>query len=189
MLSLHLPHTPPLTLLKSNHKKPTNHLFLHFNPNLSSSSTTKFNNKLPFVAASAASTASQVAEEAVGLPPGLRREAMPLHVAVIMDGNVRWAKQRGLPGGAGHEAGVRSLRQMVELCLKWGIKVLTVFAFSYDNWVRPQVSYFLSSLLFFFFSSFFFLIFDKKNCYELSSHKIPIQKPIISQTPPILLPF
>ncbi|XP_010685566.2 dehydrodolichyl diphosphate synthase 2 [Beta vulgaris subsp. vulgaris] len=147
MLSLHLPHTPPLTLLKSNHKKPTNHLFLHFNPNLSSSSTTKFNNKLPFVAASAASTASQVAEEAVGLPPGLRREAMPLHVAVIMDGNVRWAKQRGLPGGAGHEAGVRSLRQMVELCLKWGIKVLTVFAFSYDNWVRPQVEVdFLMSL-------------------------------------------
>lgn len=72
---------------------------------------------------------------------------MPLHVAVIMDGNVRWAQQRGLPGSAGHEAGVRSLREMVELCGKWGIKVLTVFAFSYDNWVRPRVEVdFLMSL-------------------------------------------
>lgn len=81
------------------------------------------------------------------LPTGLQREAMPLHVAVIMDGNVRWAQQRGLPGGAGHEAGVRSLRGMVDLCGKWGIKVLTVFAFSYDNWVRPRVEVdFLMSL-------------------------------------------
>lgn len=56
-----------------------------------------------------------------------------------MDGNVRWARQRGLPSSAGHEAGVRSLRELVELCCRWGVEVLTVFAFSYDNWVRPQV--------------------------------------------------
>ncbi|KAK4855126.1 hypothetical protein QYF36_004286 [Acer negundo] len=81
------------------------------------------------------------------VPPTLRRELMPKHVAVIMDGNVRWARKRGLPSGAGHEAGVKSLRQLVEICCRWGIKVLTVFAFSYDNWVRPQVEVeFLMSL-------------------------------------------
>ncbi|GMG98330.1 hypothetical protein Nepgr_000170 [Nepenthes gracilis] len=73
------------------------------------------------------------------IPPGLRRELMPRHVAVIMDGNVRWARQRGLPGTAGHEAGVRSLRELIELCCRWGIKVLTIFAFSYDNWIRPKM--------------------------------------------------
>ncbi|CAN1329013.1 Dehydrodolichyl diphosphate synthase 2 [Linum perenne] len=64
---------------------------------------------------------------------------MPRHVAVIMDGNGRWAKQRGLVTGAGHEAGVRSLKEMVRLCIEWRIKVLTVFAFSTDNWIRPKV--------------------------------------------------
>lgn len=73
------------------------------------------------------------------LPAGLRREAMPRHVAVIMDGNVRWARRRGLPSGAGHQAGARALRELVDLSRKWGIRVLTVFAFSYDNWVRPKV--------------------------------------------------
>lgn len=84
------------------------------------------------------------------LPEGLQREVVPKHVAVIMDGNVRWARQRRLPSGAGHEAGVRSLRQLVEMCCRWGVKVLTVFAFSYDNWVRPQVRIllFLSSIVF-----------------------------------------
>ncbi|KDO66873.1 hypothetical protein CISIN_1g045812mg, partial [Citrus sinensis] len=73
-----------------------------------------------------------------GVAGGLNREAMPRHVAVIMDGNVRWARQRGLPSSAGHEAGVRSLRELVELCCRWGVKVLTVFAFSYDNWVEVE---------------------------------------------------
>ncbi|KAJ6299532.1 hypothetical protein OIU76_020490 [Salix suchowensis] len=74
------------------------------------------------------------------LPEGLRREVMPRHVAVIMDGNARWARQRGfLEASAGHEAGGRSLRELVELCCEWGIRVLTVFAFSYDNWTRPKV--------------------------------------------------
>lgn len=72
-------------------------------------------------------------------PEELREELMPKHVAVIMDGNGRWARQRGLPPSAGHEAGARSLRELVELCCKWGIRVLTVFAFSYDNWIRPKV--------------------------------------------------
>lgn len=73
------------------------------------------------------------------LPEGLLRELMPTHVAVIMDGNRRWARMRGLPIGSGYEAGVRTLRRLVELCCKWGIKVLTVFAFSSNNWFRPKV--------------------------------------------------
>ncbi|KAG9453986.1 hypothetical protein H6P81_006890 [Aristolochia fimbriata] len=72
------------------------------------------------------------------LPPGLRQDLMPKHVAVIMDGNSRWARARGLPTGAGHEAGVRSLKEMVKCCCKWGIKVLTVFAFSSENWYRSK---------------------------------------------------
>ncbi|KAK9940765.1 hypothetical protein M0R45_017407 [Rubus argutus] len=78
-------------------------------------------------------------DEQEPLPAGLRRESMPRHVAVIMDGNVRWARRRGLPSGSGHEAGARALRELVHLSLKWGIRVLTVFAFSCDNWVRPKM--------------------------------------------------
>lgn len=84
--------------------------------------------------------AREVNERAEQFPAGLRKELMPRHVAVIMDGNVRWAQKRGLPAASGHQAGVRSLRELVELCCKWGIKVLTVFAFSSDNWSRPEVS-------------------------------------------------
>lgn len=65
---------------------------------------------------------------------------MPRHVAVIMDGNVRWEKRRGLPAGSGHQAGVRTVRELIELSSKWGIGVLTVFALSYDNWNRSKVS-------------------------------------------------
>lgn len=78
-------------------------------------------------------------ENSASLPAGLRRESMPNHVAVIMDGNRRWARMMGLPTGSGYEAGVRALRRLVELCCKWGIRVLTVFAFSSDNWFRPKV--------------------------------------------------
>ncbi|KAK4480934.1 hypothetical protein RD792_011792 [Penstemon davidsonii] len=73
------------------------------------------------------------------LPSGLRRELMPSHVAVIMDGNRRWARMRGLPIGSGYEAGAQALRRIVELCCEWGIRVLTVFVFSSDNWFRPKV--------------------------------------------------
>ncbi|XWS67231.1 hypothetical protein CRYUN_Cryun05aG0269900 [Craigia yunnanensis] len=81
------------------------------------------------------------------LPLGLQRETLPRHVAVIMDGNRIWARLRDLPVGSGYEAGVRSLREIVELCCKWRIKVLSVFAFSSDNWFRPKVEVeFLMSL-------------------------------------------
>ncbi|KAG5550519.1 hypothetical protein RHGRI_015478 [Rhododendron griersonianum] len=78
-------------------------------------------------------------DDVVRLPAGMRREAMPEHVAVIMDGNRRWARTRGLPAVAGYEAGLRALKGMVQLCCRWGIRVLTVFAFSSDNWLRPKV--------------------------------------------------
>ncbi|KAI9109218.1 hypothetical protein K1719_019841 [Acacia pycnantha] len=89
--------------------------------------------------ASDGAVVSKPSREPEPLPPELRPDLIPKHVAVIMDGNGRWAKMRQLPPSAGHEAGVQSLRRIIELCCSWGIKVLTVFAFSYDNWVRPKV--------------------------------------------------
>ena len=63
---------------------------------------------------------------------------MPSHVAVIMDGNGRWAKKRFLPRVAGHVKGVELVREMVRACLERGIQYLTLFAFSSENWRRPQ---------------------------------------------------
>ncbi|HCM05128.1 MAG TPA: di-trans,poly-cis-decaprenylcistransferase [Oceanospirillales bacterium] len=64
---------------------------------------------------------------------------VPRHVAVIMDGNNRWAKKRFLPGVAGHKAGVDAVRAVVETSAEQGIEVLTLFAFSSENWRRPEV--------------------------------------------------
>ena len=63
---------------------------------------------------------------------------VPRHVAIIMDGNGRWAKQRRLPRHAGHRAGAKSVRTVVEECVKRGVGVLTLFAFSSENWRRPK---------------------------------------------------
>ncbi len=62
---------------------------------------------------------------------------LPRHVAVIMDGNGRWAKQRHRPRAFGHRAGVRSARNIVKACYRKGIAHLTLFAFSQENWQRP----------------------------------------------------
>lgn len=62
---------------------------------------------------------------------------IPRHVAIIMDGNGRWALRRGLRRTAGHRAGVKSLREAVRTCAKLGVEVLTVYAFSTENWQRP----------------------------------------------------
>lgn len=59
------------------------------------------------------------------------------HVAIIMDGNNRWAKQRGLPGAAGHKAGVERIRDVMRACKEQQVEVLTLFAFSSENWQRP----------------------------------------------------
>ena len=63
---------------------------------------------------------------------------MPRHVAIIMDGNGRWAKKRFLPRIAGHKRGVESVRSMVKACIDRGVEYLTVFAFSSENWRRPE---------------------------------------------------
>jgi undecaprenyl diphosphate synthase len=63
---------------------------------------------------------------------------LPKHVAIIMDGNGRWAKQKGLPRIAGHRAGVKALQNIVNYSVTAGIKVLTVYAFSSENWKRPR---------------------------------------------------
>ncbi|QCT98992.1 di-trans,poly-cis-decaprenylcistransferase [Stutzerimonas degradans] len=62
---------------------------------------------------------------------------IPRHVAIIMDGNNRWAKRRLLPGVAGHKAGVDAVRAVIEVCAESGVEVLTLFAFSSENWQRP----------------------------------------------------
>jgi undecaprenyl diphosphate synthase len=62
---------------------------------------------------------------------------VPRHVAIIMDGNNRWAKKRLLPGVAGHKAGVDAVRAVIEVCAEAGVEVLTLFAFSSENWQRP----------------------------------------------------
>jgi len=62
----------------------------------------------------------------------------PRHVAIIMDGNGRWAKDRGLPRSEGHRAGAESVRESIEGCVEMGIDYLTLYAFSSENWKRPQ---------------------------------------------------
>jgi undecaprenyl diphosphate synthase len=66
------------------------------------------------------------------------RNTLPAHIAIIMDGNGRWARKRGLPRVAGHRAGIRAVREVVEGAAEIGIPVLTLYAFSVENWKRPQ---------------------------------------------------
>jgi undecaprenyl diphosphate synthase len=65
------------------------------------------------------------------------QETVPTHIAIIMDGNGRWALSRGLPRLAGHRAGTENLRRVIEACAEFGIKYLTIYAFSTENWGRP----------------------------------------------------
>ncbi len=62
---------------------------------------------------------------------------IPLHIAIIMDGNGRWARKRGLPRIYGHRAGVKAVRKTIEACLDLGVKYLTLYTFSTENWTRP----------------------------------------------------
>lgn len=65
-------------------------------------------------------------------------ERVPYHLAIIMDGNGRWARSRGMPRLAGHKAGVENLRRVLRACAEFGIKILTIYAFSTENWGRPE---------------------------------------------------
>ncbi len=79
---------------------------------------------------------------------GLAREKLPRHIAVIMDGNGRWAQNRGLPRIEGHRRGVKSVRLVVEECARLGIEQLTLYCLSSENWKRPRRELdFLMSLL------------------------------------------
>ena len=69
----------------------------------------------------------------------INKQNLPNHLAIIMDGNGRWAKQKGLLRALGHENGTKSVRQTVECCAKLGIKNLTLYAFSTENWNRPKL--------------------------------------------------
>lgn len=72
------------------------------------------------------------------LPFQLDPERLPEHVAIIMDGNGRWARDRGLPRNAGHREGIKSVRAVVEASRELGLPVLTLYAFSSENWKRPR---------------------------------------------------
>ena len=64
--------------------------------------------------------------------------SIPQHIAIIMDGNGRWAKQKGLPRVAGHRKGIKTVREIVEACANLGVKFLTLYTFSTENWKRPK---------------------------------------------------
>jgi undecaprenyl diphosphate synthase len=68
------------------------------------------------------------------IPP----KTTPQHIAIIMDGNGRWAKKRGLPRLAGHKAGTENLRRIIKACVEFGVEYLTIYAFSTENWGRPR---------------------------------------------------
>jgi undecaprenyl diphosphate synthase len=72
------------------------------------------------------------------LAQGLDPARLPEHIAIIMDGNGRWANRRSLPRVAGHKAGIGPVRSTVESCARLGVKVLTLYAFSIENWKRPR---------------------------------------------------
>ncbi len=82
-------------------------------------------------------------EELISLPD---KNELPQHVAIIMDGNGRWAKKRGLPRSEGHRVGMEKIREITQICLDFGIKILTMYAFSYQNWKRPtkEVNFLMS---------------------------------------------
>jgi len=66
------------------------------------------------------------------------KSKLPQHLAIIMDGNGRWAKKKGLPRSAGHSAGVKAVKRVIASCLNFHIHILTLFAFSTENWKRPK---------------------------------------------------
>jgi undecaprenyl diphosphate synthase len=68
----------------------------------------------------------------------LSQVSVPRHIAIIMDGNGRWAKSRGLPRAAGHRAGAEAVREAVDTCQELGVEFLTLYAFSSENWNRPK---------------------------------------------------
>jgi len=81
---------------------------------------------------------STKAQSSLSLPPTIDRAKMPRHIAVIMDGNGRWARKRAMPRIAGHRAGRHAVREVVRACAEMGIEALTLYTFSLENWKRPS---------------------------------------------------
>ncbi|HLT32966.1 MAG TPA: isoprenyl transferase [Aquaticitalea sp.] len=75
----------------------------------------------------------------MGKITAIDKKKLPQHIAIIMDGNGRWAKQQGLMRVVGHENGTKSVREVVEACAELGVKYLTLYAFSTENWNRPKL--------------------------------------------------
>jgi undecaprenyl diphosphate synthase len=71
-------------------------------------------------------------------PLDLTGYVVPTHIAIIMDGNGRWARQRGFPRQAGHRQGAENLRRVINACVEFGVQILTIYAFSTENWGRPE---------------------------------------------------
>jgi len=88
----------------------------------------------------------------------------PKHIAIIMDGNGRWAKKRGLPRTMGHRAGIKAVRRVVEACVEFKIPVLTLYAFSVENWRRPKAE--ITTLM------HLLSEFLEKEINEMNEHKI-----------------
>lgn len=97
-------------------------------------------------------------ERSEELPRGLIEDLLPKHIGFIVDGNRRWAEQRGLSGKLGHNAGRMILMPLLQLCCKLKIKVVSFFVFSTENWSRPTVSIPLS---------FLYMVVDTTPCYHL----------------------
>lgn len=101
------------------------------------------------------------------MPNPLPANALPQHIAVIMDGNRRWAKQRGLPKAIGHASGARRVRSLVEACMARGVRWLTLFAFSTENWKRPADE--VSSLM------GLFLLYLQKEATDMHRHGVRLK--------------
>jgi undecaprenyl diphosphate synthase len=89
----------------------------------------------------AGGTPANLAARVLGKPRGYSLRALdsvPTHIGIIMDGNGRWARSRGHPASFGHRAGVRAIKRVLEGCEELGVKVLSVYAFSTENWSRPR---------------------------------------------------
>lgn len=97
----------------------------------------------------------------------LDNNVMPNHIAIIMDGNGRWAMKKGLPRSLGHKAGVDALKDIVKVCSDLGVRILTVYAFSTENWKRPkeEVGYLMKLLI----------EYMRKEIEELNANRVRIK--------------
>ncbi len=93
---------------------------------------------------------------------------IPYHLGVIIDGNRRWAQEKGLPASEGHRHGLKKVKELIKWCLKKGIKVLTLFIFSTENWKRPkkEINYLMGLIK---------RAFDKKNIEKINQKGVKIQ--------------